>query len=86
MTENKRNRIPSISPERLDTSHADNTISNTREEQKTLAFLKGREVTQPFTIRIPKVVYQELRKIAFDKNIKINQIIVSLIKEYTNNN
>lgn len=82
MIEKKRNKIPSISPERLDTSEGNTLIGNTREEQKAHAFLKGKEVTQPFTIRIPTNLYQDLRKTAFEKNIKINQIIISLIKDY----
>jgi predicted HicB family RNase H-like nuclease len=85
MIENKRNKIPAISPERLDTTECDASVGSTREEQKALAFLKGKEVTQPFTIRIPTSLYQELRKAAFDKNIKINQIIVGLIKNYISN-
>ena len=40
MTQDKRNKIPSISLERLDTSDANTIIGNTREEQKAQAFLK----------------------------------------------
>ena len=88
MTENKdkRNKIPSISLERLDTSDANTIIGNTREEQKAQAFLKGKEITQPFTIRIPMGLYTDLRKLAFEKNEKINPIIINLIKVYVNNN
>lgn len=88
MTENKdkRNKIPSISLERLDTSDANTIIGNTREEQKAQAFLKGKEITQPFTIRIPMGLYKDLRKLAFEKNEKINPIIINLIKGYINNN
>ena len=82
MTENKRNKIPSISPERLDVSDISPLIGSTREEQKAQAFLKGKEITQPFTIRIPTGLYQDLRKLAFDKNEKINPIIIELIKNY----
>lgn len=88
MTENKdkRNKIPSISLERLDTSDANTIIGNTREEQKAQAFLKGKEITQPFTIRIPMGLYTDLRTLAFEKNEKINPIIINLIKGYINNN
>lgn len=88
MTENKdkRNKIPSISLERLDTSDANPIIGNSREEQKAQAFLKGKEITQPFTIRIPIGLYTDLRKLAFEKNGKMNPIIINLIKDYINNN
>lgn len=82
MIEKKRNKIPSISPERLDHSNGSAVVGSSREEQKAHAFLKGKEATQPFTIRIPAAEYQDLRKIAFDKNLKINQIIIGLIKDY----
>ena len=86
MNENKekRNKIPSISLERLDTSSTNPIIGNTREDQKAQAFLKGKEITQPFTIRIPIGLYTDLRKRAFDKNEKINPIIINLIRDYIN--
>lgn len=83
MTEYKKNKIPTISAERLNTFQTNTIVGNSKEERAAHAFLKGKELTQPFTIRIPKTLYQELRKIAFDRNEKINQIIVKLIKEYT---
>lgn len=82
MNDIKRNKIPSISPERLDDSPGDTFVGNTRKEQNVHAFLKGKEPVQPFTIRMPVTLYQELRKTAFDKSEKINQIIISLIKDY----
>ena len=51
-------------------------------EQHVQAFLKGKEAVQPFTTRIPKELYAEFRKIAFEKNIKMNQVVVQLIKDY----
>jgi hypothetical protein len=61
-------------------------ISNTKKERAAIAFVKEKEITQPFTIRIPIAEYQQIRRIAFDKDVKINQIIVGLIKEYIKNN
>ena len=86
MTKFSKNRIPVISPERIDTQPLNTVVGNTKEEKLAYAFLKGKEPTQPFTIRMPIVVYQELRQIAFNKNEKINQIIISLIREYNDKN
>jgi hypothetical protein len=85
MNQDKRNKIPTISPERLDTSEHNTIVSNTKKERVAIAFVKEKEITQPFTIRIPIDEYQQIRKIAFDKDIKINQIIIGLIKEYIKN-
>ena len=86
MNQDKRNKIPTISPERLDTSEHNTIVSNTKKERVAIAFVKEKEITQPFTIRIPIAEYQQIRRIAFDKDIKINQIIIGLIKEYIKNN
>lgn len=83
MNEYKKNRIPIVSTERLNSS-IDTSIGVTKEERLAYAFVKGKEATQPFTIRIPIDVHKKLRKIAFDQNEKINQIVVNLIKEYIN--
>jgi len=85
MNQDKRNKIPTISPERLDNSAHNVVISNTKTDRVAIAFVKEKEITQPFTIRIPIAEYQQIRRIAFDKDIKINQIIVGLIKEYIKN-
>lgn len=86
MTKDIKNRIPIISPERINNEPLNTLIGSTKEEKTAYAFLKGKEQTQPFTIRIPIKVYQELRQIAFDKNEKINQIIISLIRGYNESN
>ena len=85
MNQDKRNKIPTISPERLDTSEHNTIVNNTKKERVAIAFVKEKEITQPFTIRIPIDEYQQIRRIAFDKDIKINQIIIGLIKEYIKN-
>ncbi|RYE05552.1 MAG: hypothetical protein EOP33_05250 [Rickettsiaceae bacterium] len=82
MTEIRRNKIPIISEERLDISQKDCKIEHSKNERDVQAFLKNRELTQPFTIRIPIAAYQSFRRIAFDKNQKMNQILVDLIKKY----
>jgi len=51
-------------------------------ERGDLHTLHGFIQQRAFTIRIPAAEYQDLRKIAFDKNLKINQIIIGLIKDY----
>lgn len=82
MTEIRRNKIPTISEERLDTSQGDYKMEHSKNERNVQAFLKNKELTQPFTIRIPIATYQNFRRIAFDKNQKMNQILVDLIKKY----
>jgi hypothetical protein len=86
MNQDKRSKIPTISPERLGNSEHNVVISNTKKERAAIAFVKEKEITQPFTIRIPIAEYQQIRRIAFDKDVKINQIIVGLIREYIKNN
>ncbi len=82
---NSNKKIPSISEDRLDNNiELDLTLSSTGNKQIN-DFLKGRELTQPFTTRIPKDLYTQFRKIAFDRNIKMNQIVVQLIKDYVHN-
>jgi len=79
---NKKNTIPSITKDRLDNSIISNTRPTSSKEQQVYAFLKGKESVQPLTTRIPKELYSQFRKIAFDKNLKMNQIIIDLIKDY----
>lgn len=80
---NKKNRIPSITKDRLDDTITSNARPTSSQEQQVYAFLKGKESVQPLTTRIPKELYSQFRKIAFDKNLKMNQIIIDLIKDYT---
>ena len=82
---NQRNKIPSITKDRLDSNGELALKPTSIEEQKIHAFLKGKEPIQTFTARIPKKLYSQFRKIAFDKDIKMNQIIVQLIKDYVIN-
>ena len=80
---NKKNKIPSITKERLDDTITSNVRPTSSQDQQVYAFLKGKESVQPLTTRIPKELYAKFRKIAFDKNLKMNQIIIDLIKDYT---
>ena len=81
--QNKNNKIPSISADRLDSDNIPNTTPNfTKEEQNINAFLKGKEAVQAITLRLPSNMYQQLRQVAFQKEIKINTIIVKLVSEY----
>jgi hypothetical protein len=84
---NKNNKIPSISVDRLDTNDTLKTTQNfTKEEQNVNSFLKGRESVQAITLRLPNNMYKHLRQVAFQKEIKINKIIVKLVSEYLANN
>ena len=79
---NQRNKIPSITEGRLDNNIELGLKPTSTQDKKIQAFLKGKEATQTFTTRIPKELYTQFRKTAFDKNIKMNQIVVQLIKDY----
>jgi len=78
-------KIPAITEDRLDNSSMElrlTTSASSTSEKQVYAFLKGKEATQTFTTRIPKKLYSQFRRIAFEKNIKMNQIVVQLIKNY----
>lgn len=85
MTEKKHRKIPSISPDRIDTTPADTSVGMTKEDQRAHAFVKGKEAVQPFTIRMPVNLYHELRELAFKNQEKINHIIIKLIRDYIKN-
>lgn len=79
---NKKNTIPSISQDRLNSSFTLSTKPSSSEEREVYSFLKGKEPVQSLTTRIPKEIYLRFRQIAFDKNLKMNQIIVKFIRSY----
>lgn len=81
-SKNKKNSIPSISEDRLDNNFSLNAATSSIKEKDVYSFLKGKEPVQTLTTRIPKELYSQFRKIAFDKNLKMNQIIVQFIKNY----
>jgi hypothetical protein len=80
--QNKKNSIPSISQDRLDNGFSLSVKPSSAEERDVYSFLKGKEPVQTLTTRIPKALYAQFRKIAFDKNLKMNQIIVQYIQNY----
>jgi hypothetical protein len=82
VSEKKSNKIPSISPERVDQSPANTSVGSTKEEQVAHAFVKGKEAVQPFTVRLPVGLYGELRELAFKDKTKINHIVIRLIRDY----
>lgn len=79
---NNNKKIPSITSDRLDSSTKIEINTASLKEQQIQAFLKGKELTQTFTTRIPKELYSKFRKIAFEKNVKMNQVVVQLIRNY----
>lgn len=79
---NKNTKIPYITKDRLDSSIEMRINTVSAQDKQIQSFLKGKESTQTLTTRIPRELYSKFRKISFDKNVKMNQIIVQLIKNY----
>ena len=81
-TEKKSRKIPSVSPDRVDQSPVNTSVGTSKEDQTAHAFVKGKELVQSFTTRLPMDVYNELRELAFKEKIKINHIILKLVRDY----
>lgn len=87
MNNNIKNKIPTISKERLEQPIKNSSIvSSTKEEKMVQSFLKDKEAMQTFTIRMTVDLYKKLRRIAFEKEEKMNKIIVKLISKYVDKN
>jgi hypothetical protein len=82
MNDHKRRKIPKISPDRLDSSPVNKNIILTKDEKKAQSFLKGKETVKQFPLRMPLSLYRELRQVAFTEDVKINNILIELIKNY----
>ena len=82
MDKKRSTKIPAISPDRIDETSGNVFVENSKAEKKAHAFVKGKEAIQPFTIRMPRNLYQEIREIAFKKDAKINHIVIQLLREY----
>lgn len=82
MKDKKPNKIPTITPERLDYSPVDTTIGNTKEEKHAHAFVKGREPTISLSTRLPVSLHEQLRELSFKSKDTLNQIIVRAIREH----
>jgi len=78
----KKSRIPSITDGRLDHSDPDLSIRSGKEEQRALSFIKGREPTQAFQIRMAHSKWELLKKICFDKKHSLNKLINDAIDEH----
>ena len=78
----KKSRIPSITDGRLDHSDPDLSISNGKEDKRALSFIKGREPTQAFQIRMAHSKWEFLKKICFHKNHSLNKLINDAIDEH----
>ncbi len=74
-------KIPEISKERIDKSEADTSPGTTKADKKAHAFIKGKEVTQAFEIRLPKSLHKFLRHYAVDNETTMNKAIVTLVKK-----
>lgn len=80
----KKSRIPEISNDRLDHTDPDLSSSGDKEEKRAQAFIKGREQTQAFQIRMSYSKWEYLKKICFEKNCSLNKIINDSIDQYLN--
>ena len=80
--EKKINKIPIITEGRLNSSENLKNNNLVREEPAVKAFLKGKEPIQAITLRFPQSLYKLLRKVAFNKEEKINKIIVRIVHDY----
>jgi hypothetical protein len=78
----KKSKIPSISSDRIDKSVGNTTIGNSKEDQAAHAFVKGKESTQPLTIRLPMPLYNELRELAFKDKTKLNHIVIRSVRDH----
>lgn len=79
---NKSRRIPTISKERLDLTQGNTIVGTTKEEQRAQKFIKGLEPTHAFTLRLPVSMYEKLRTLAFESNLKMTRIVLDALKEH----
>ena len=84
MGKKKNTHRPTISPDRLDTTPANISVGNTKEDRRARAFIKDKEPIQSLSVRLPTSMHKELRKLAFETEESLNQIIVKAIREYLN--
>lgn len=82
MTDKKSRKIPIISPDRLDNTPGITSVGSTKEEKRAHAFLKGNEPIQTLTVRFPVEMYETFREYAFRHRLKMNQVVVDLVKTY----
>lgn len=80
----KNSHKPIISADRLDTTPADTFVGHTKEDRNAHAFIKDKEPIQSLSVRLPTSMHKELRKLAFETEESLNQIIVKAIREYLN--
>lgn len=82
MDKNNKNSIPKVSHDRLEKINYSHIVETSKEDKAAYAFLKGQELIQPITIRIPISIYKKLKRKVFEEDKKINRVVVELIKKY----
>ena len=78
----KKLKIPSISPDRIDRSTGNFSVGTTKEDLAAHAFVKGKDPVQSLTIRLPMPLYNEVRELAFKDKTKITHIIIRSIRDH----
>jgi hypothetical protein len=79
MTNKKHGKIPTISKDRIDSTHLQTTLGASKEFHN---FVKNKGQVKSFTTRLPLPVYEKLKIKAFNNDQKINRIICQLVEEY----
>jgi hypothetical protein len=80
-----KHKIPTISLDRIDDSPGNTATGSAKEERQAKALIKGLEMTQAITFRLPSSLYQELREFAFTRHDKLNKIVVRALREHLSN-
>jgi predicted HicB family RNase H-like nuclease len=76
------NKIPKISPDRVDQSPVNTAVGSTQNDKAAHAFIKGREPTKSIAIRFPVSIHKALKEVAFNNNESINKLVLKVLKKY----
>lgn len=79
---NKKFKIPNISPDRLDTSPPDTSRGPGKDDRRAHSFIKGREPTQTTSLRVPESKWEKLKLISFATKKSFNNLILKSIDYY----
>lgn len=80
--ENKKRRIPTVSPGRLEKTRPNNHHGTSREERKQHAFIKGREPQVVFSFRVKEADHKKLELLKFGTRRSINQLLSQAVTQY----
>lgn len=79
--QNKKNRIPNLNQDRIDDTPINANISYKKSDQEIKSYIKNKEPVHPLTLRLPKSLYLNLRKTAFNENKTITNLIIDCINK-----